>query len=46
MLKLEKKYQYYDKIYFHREVLCYTKENRFMELLTISSTSHMILERE
>lgn len=45
-IKLEEKFKYNDEIYFHREILGYSIENRAIELLTISGTNKMTDEKE
>ena len=35
-----------ENIYFHRELLCYSKEMRFLELITLTASNKKLEERE
>jgi hypothetical protein len=36
----------YDSIYIHREVICFSREKRPMEMITLTSKSKMTDQRE
>jgi len=44
--KIVKKFQNHDYVYIHREVVCYSKEKRPMEMLTITGKSKQTANRE
>lgn len=44
--KLVKKYSNHANVYIHREVICYSREKRPMEMLTITGRSKITDERE
>ena len=44
--KLVKKYSNHANVYIHREVICYSREKRPMEMLTITGRYKITDERE
>ena len=44
--KLLKKFKNHDEVYIHREVLCYSRERRPMELITFTNRDKITEERE
>jgi len=44
--KLVKKYSNHPKIYINREVVCYSREKRPMEMITLTGKAKMTEERE
>ena len=44
--KIIKNYKYSQEIYFHRELLGYSKEKRYLELITITGRSNCFNVRE